>query len=117
LDNVHELIDGGSNNGMSGANMQLVSLNPEESVDVIGCNGNYAFQNMQVGYFCAIVTSTSGECLIGNFYNYVVHGKGKSIISKVQCEAHGLTVYDCARVFGGIQKIILPDGDVFKLYM
>jgi hypothetical protein len=117
LDNVHALIDVGSNNGMSGANMRLVSLNPEESVDVFGCNGNYAFQNMQVGHFRAIVASTSGERLIGNFYNYIVHSKGKSIVSKVQCEAHGLTVYDSARVFGGRQKIILPDGDVFKLYM
>jgi hypothetical protein len=41
---------------------------------------------------------------------------GKSIICPDQCESNGLKVSHKARRFGGTQKIITPDGYVFKYW-
>ena len=112
------LIDGGSNNGLAGAGMRLFEL-PEvpDRVDIVGASDSVqdGMRDLPIATYCSVLTSSSGERVLGLFHNYVGYEKGKSILSKVQSEAHGLKVSDRARRHGGQQKVVTPDGFVFKL--
>jgi hypothetical protein len=61
-----------------------------------------------------VLTANTCERVIGVFHNIVGYGKGKSIICPDQCESHGFKVSRKACRLGDIQKLITPDGYVFK---
>ena len=61
------------------------------------------------------MTSDNGEDVIWVFHNYVSYGKGKSILSKSQCEDESVKVDDRPVKFGGSQMINNPDGYVVWL--
>jgi hypothetical protein len=112
---IDGLIDGGSNNGLAGEAMRLWGESVDsQRVDVIGCTDNIEMINLSIGTYHTVLTASTGERVIGVFHNMVGYGKGKSIICPDQCESHGLKVSRKARRFGGTQKIITPDGYVFK---
>jgi hypothetical protein len=111
------LIDGGSNNGLAGANMRLFEQAEQpELVDIVGPSNQVepALRSLPVGTYCAVVTTALGTRVLGLFPNYIGYGKGKSILSKSQSEAHGVLIYDKARKYGGQQKLVTPDEYVFK---
>jgi hypothetical protein len=112
------LIDGGSNNGLAGANMRLLEM-PEhpERIDVIGASDQVesGMRGLPLATYCAIVTSASGVRCLGVFPNFVGYCKGKSILSVNQTCAYGLKVFDRPRRYGGQQKIVSTENYVFKL--
>ena len=110
------LIDGGSNSGLAGTNMRLLEQ-LDKKVNVIGASDSVenGMQNLPVGTYAATITSSSGVRCVGVFPKMIGYGKGKSILSKSQCEAFGFDVYDKVRRRGGGQKIVSPDGYVFKM--
>jgi hypothetical protein len=111
---IDGLIDGGSKNGLA-----VPAMRPwgepvnSQCVDIIGCTDNVEMVNLAIGKYHTVLTSGTGERVIGVFHNMVGYGKGKSIICPDQCESHGLKVSHKARCFGGTQKIVTPDGYVF----
>ena len=110
------LIDGGSNSGLAGTNMRLLEQ-LDEKVNVVGASDcvENGMQNLPVGTYAATLTSALGVRCVGVFPKMIGYGKGKSILSKSQCEAFGFEIYDKARRRGGKQKIVSPDGYVFKM--
>ncbi|MEL6802173.1 MAG: hypothetical protein AAFO91_00130, partial [Bacteroidota bacterium] len=110
------LIDGGSNNGLAGVNMRLMEQ-LDEKVNVIGASDavENGMTNLPMGTYAATMTSATGVRVVGIFPKMIGYGKGKSILSKAQVEAFGFDVYDRARCRGGKQKIVSPDGFVFKM--
>jgi hypothetical protein len=60
------------------------------------------------------LNASTCERVIGVLHNLVGYGKDRSIICPDQCESHGLKVSRKARHFGGTQKLITPDGYVFR---
>jgi len=109
------LVDGGANNGMAGAEMREMYRNPHEFVDVIGATDSVDLVNLPVGTYCAKIQAVGGQYIIGVFNNYAGYGRGKSVISKFQSTSWGIKVLDTPRKHGGEQKIVTPDGYVFRL--
>ena len=95
--------------------MRLYELNPHEKVDIVGCTDQVHMTDMPVGTYHSIITSYSGQEVIGVFHNFVGYGEGKSILSKSQCESYGLRIDDISHKFGGSHSIMTPDDYVFKL--
>ena len=110
------LIDGGSNNGLAGNGMRLLEADISgERVDIIGATNAVDLQDLPLGTFCSVLTSSKGVRVLGIFPHMVGYGKGKSILSKIQAETYAHQIYDKPRQCGGMQKIVTPDGFVFKL--
>ena len=84
-------------------------------MDVIGITDGVDINNLQVGKFYSVMTADNGEEVIGVFHNYVSYGKGKSILSKSQCEAASVNVDYRPVKFSGSQMIHTPDGYVLQL--
>ena len=110
------LVDGGSNNGLAGVNMRLLEQ-LDEKVNVIGATDavENGMTNLPVGTYAATMTTASGTRVVGIFPKMIGYGKGKSILSKAQVEAFGIDVFDKSRRRGGKQKVVTPDGYVFKM--
>jgi hypothetical protein len=119
MQNDERIIDGlihdGSNNGLAGKSMTLWRESVDSQCgDVIGCTNNIEMVNLAIGTYHTVLTASTDERAIGVFHSMVGYGKGKSMICPDQCESHWLNVPRKARRFGGNQKVISPDGYVFK---
>ena len=88
-----------------------------ERVNIIGASDGIenGMSDIPIGTYAAVVTSSIGERHIGMFPNYVGYGKGKSILSINQLDAFDLMCHPKPRKHGGEQKIVTPEGFVFKL--
>jgi hypothetical protein len=57
----------------------------------------------------ALVTTHKGD-VIATFHQMALLGKGKSILSCLQMEAHGADINDCSHLLPGGKQRILMDG-------
>jgi hypothetical protein len=112
------LCDRGSNNSMAGAAMRLLEQSEHpELVDVVGPSNQVIddLRALPIGDYCAVAHASNGERILLVVPNTIGFGKGKSILCPAQMEAFGVDCCEKARKRGGKQKIVTPDGFVFKL--
>ena len=77
-------------------------------MDVIGLAG-YKVNQLQIVTSQALVTTHQGDA-IATFHQMALLGKGKSILSCLQMEAHGADINDRSRLLAGGKQRILIDG-------
>jgi hypothetical protein len=64
---------------------------------------------LQIATAQALVSTHKGEA-IATFHQMALLGKGKSILSCLQMEAHGADITDCSSLLSGGKQLILIDG-------
>ena len=87
-----------------------------ERVDIIGASDNVqdGMKGLPIGTYCAVVTSAKGTRCLGLFHNYVGYCQGKSILSINQSLAYGVRAYAEPRRFGGKQKIVTNEENMYS---
>jgi hypothetical protein len=99
------LMDGGTNGGIGGRDMKLMSYNTDGRRVNIGIAGDHQMTGKSIGTFCAVINTQLGRVL-GIFHQYAhVPEQAKSIHSRCQFQAHGNLVGDTATIYGGPQGI------------
>jgi hypothetical protein len=101
------LVDCGGNGGICGTDM-LVLEGSERFVDVVGLAGHTVSQ-LRIVTAQALVSTHKGDA-IATFHQMALLGKGKSILSCLQMEAHGADINDRSRLLPGGKQRILIDG-------
>jgi threonine dehydrogenase-like Zn-dependent dehydrogenase len=94
-DMEYALLDCGANGGICGTDM-LVLKGSERFVDVIRLAGHKVSQ-LRIVTAQALVTTHKGDA-IATFHQMAPLGKGKSILSCLQMEAHGADINDRSRL-------------------
>jgi hypothetical protein len=106
-DMEHALVDCGANGGICGSDMHIME-GSQRFVDVIGLAGHKVNQ-LQIVTSQALVTTHQGDD-IATFHQMALLGKGKSILSCLQMEAHGADINDRSRISPGGKQRVLLDG-------
>jgi hypothetical protein len=97
-DMEHALVDRGANGGICGNDMHILE-GSQRFVDVIGLAGHKVNQ-LQIVTSQALVTTHQGDA-IATFHQMALLGKGKSMMSCLQMEAHGADINDRSRLVPG----------------
>jgi hypothetical protein len=100
------LVDRGANGGICGDDM-LVLEGSERFVDVIGLAGHKIIQ-ISIITAQALITTHKGDA-IATFHQMALLGKGQSILSCLQMEAHGAEINDRSRILSGGKQCISID--------
>jgi threonine dehydrogenase-like Zn-dependent dehydrogenase len=87
----YALVDHGANGGICGSDTKVLE-GSERFLDVVGLAGHKASQ-LHVVTAHALVTIHKGD-VIATFHQMALLGKGKSIFSCLQMEAHGADIND-----------------------
>jgi hypothetical protein len=103
----YALVDRGANGGFCGTNM-LVIEGSKRFVDVVGLAGPKVSQ-LRIVTAQALVSTHKGDA-IATFHQMALLGKGKSILSCLQMEAHGADINDRSKLIPGGKQRILIDG-------
>jgi hypothetical protein len=104
------LMDGGTNGGIGGRDMKLMSYNTDGRRVNIGIAGDHQMTGKRLGTFCAVINTQLGR-VISIFHQYAhVPEQAKSNHSRCQFQAHGNLVGDTATIYGGPQRIDTSDG-------
>lgn len=103
------LIDRGANGGVAGNDVRVISKTfPHRKVDIQGID-NHQMNDIYIGDVGGVVETQNGP-IIAIFRQYALHGKGSTIHSASQMEAHHLQVDDKSVIVKGAQSIVTPDG-------
>ena len=106
------LIDRGANGGIAGDDVRIISKTGK-SVDIQGID-NHRINEIPIVTAGGVITTQKGPA-IAIMHQYAYTGKGKSIHSCAQLEAHKQTVHDKSLKVGGKQRIETLDGYVIPL--
>jgi hypothetical protein len=93
--------------------MLLAWQGSERFVDVVGLAGHKVSQ-LRIVTAQALVSTHKGDAS-ATFHQMALLGKGKSILSCLQMEAHGADINDRSKLIPGGKQRILIDGDQLPL--
>jgi hypothetical protein len=114
LVNPMSLIDRGANGGVAGSDVRVIDdTSSNRMVDIEGIN-DYQMTDVRVGDVGGVVETQKGP-VIAIFHQYALHGKGSTIHSAGQMEAHHIVVDDKSLHAYGTQTIKTPDGYIIPL--
>jgi hypothetical protein len=111
-------MDNGANHCLAGANMRLLEqAELPELVDIVGASDEVlpGLKGLSIGTYCCVARASSGERILLVVPNCIGYGRGKSIFSEAQLEAHGVSCDSKSRRNGGAQRFTTSDGFVCKL--
>ena len=74
----------------------------------------HEMRSLKIGTFSGVINTQRGE-VIAVFNQSAYHPFGKSILSSIQVEDNGITVYDKVQARGGRQCLETPDGYIIPL--
>ena len=100
--NKSSLVDHGAIEGIAGDNIQVIAKT-EKTVDIQGID-NYRINEISIVMAGGVIITQKGP-VIAIMHQYAYTGKGKSIHSCAQLEAHKQTVHDKSMKVGGKQCI------------
>ena len=106
------LVDRGASGGVAGDDVRVLHNTNFPPVSVIGV-ADHEISNLKIATCAALCESHLGPIIV-YLHQYAVYGKGKTIHSCAQIEAHGHDICDKSRIVGGKQRIIV-DGYVLPL--
>jgi hypothetical protein len=106
------LVGQGANGGIAGDNVCVISKTGK-TVDIQGID-NHRINEIPIVTAGGVINTQKGP-VIAIMHQYVYTGKGKSIHSCAQLEAHKQTVHDKSIKVGGKQRIETLDGYVIPL--
>ena len=109
---THSLIDRGSNGGVAGKDVRVISKS-HRKVDIRGID-NHQLNNIQIGTVGAYVETNKGP-VIAVFHQYALLGTGPTIHSPGQFEHYKNDVNDKSVRVGGLQRIKTLDGYTMPL--
>ena len=110
--NQHSLIDRGSNGGVAGNDVRVISKS-HRKVDICGID-NHQLNDVEIGTVGAYVETQKGP-IIAIFHQYALYGKGTTIHSPGQFEHYKNDVNDKSVHVGGLQRIKTLDGYTIPL--
>ncbi|HEY9709439.1 MAG TPA: hypothetical protein V6D48_14645, partial [Oculatellaceae cyanobacterium] len=108
------LVDHGANGGIAGDSVRIIAKTGR-SVDIQGID-NHCINDIPIVTAGGVVNTQKGE-VIAIMHQYAYVGKGKTIHSCGQLEAHKQLVDDKAIKVGGKQRIQTLDGYIIPLNM
>src|SRR5688572_19663442 len=106
------LVDRGANGGITGEDVRIIAKTGRQ-VDIQGID-NHCISDIPIVTAGGVVTTQKGE-VIAIMHQYAYVGKGKTIHSCGQLEAHKQTVHDKSIKVGGKQCIETLDGYIIPL--
>ena len=106
------LIDRGANGGIAGDDVRVIAKTGR-CVDIQGID-NHRINEIPIVTAGGVITTQKGPA-IAIMHQYAYTGKGKSIHSCAQLEAHKQTVHDKSIKVGGKQRIETLDGYIIPL--
>ena len=110
---VGSLVDRGANGGVAGNDVRVIDRQ-SRTVAIQGID-NHQLNDIGIGTVGGVVPTHLGD-VIAIMPQYALFGKGHSIHSPLQLEAHGMDVNDKSiRINGGLQRIRTPEGYVIPL--
>ncbi|KAG7341092.1 hypothetical protein IV203_023043 [Nitzschia inconspicua] len=107
-----DLVDRGANGGIAGENLRVIEQTGR-TVHVEGID-NHQLADIPIVTAGGVTQSHKGP-VIAIFHQYAYTGRGKSIHSSAQLEWNKNRVDDKAKINGGMQQIITPDGYVIPM--
>ena len=110
----HQLIDGGANGGLAGADMRVIHTTPRK-INIVGI-GDHELTGLDVVTAATLLDTQKGP-IIGIFHEYAHYGKGKSIHAAGQMEWFNCKVDDRSQHVGGTQSIQTSEGYVIPLFI
>ena len=112
--NVDSLIDIGANCGLAGSDVRIINKHdPPRLIDISVIN-NHEVKDLEIVTAGGVVPSQKGE-VIAIQHQYAYLGKGNTIHSSIQIEAHNNKVDDRSIHHKGSQTITTNDGYVHPL--
>ncbi len=102
------LVDRGSNGGVGGSDVTVLSFYADKHVDIVGLN-DHMMNDIRLATVAGVVNSNVGPIIIV-MHHYAYTGKGATIHSSGQWEYYGAKVDDSSMVVGGTQCITLAGG-------
>ena len=111
-ENQYSLVDRGSNGGVAGNDVRVVSKSSRK-VDIRGID-NHQLNDVEIGTVGAYVETHKGP-VIAIFHQYALFGKGTTIHSPGQFEHYKNDVNDKSVHVGGLQRIKTLDGYTIPL--
>src|SRR5687767_5591732 len=112
MSNPGALVDCGANGGLASADVRIIAKTGHQ-VDIQGIN-NHCITDIPIVTTGGVVSTQKGE-VIAIMHQYAYVGKGKTIYSCTQLEAHKQTVHDKSKRVGGKQQIETLDGYIIPL--
>src|SRR5688572_9177320 len=106
------LVDRGANGGIAGEDVRIIAKTGRQ-VDIQGID-NHCISDIPIVTAGGVVTTQKGE-VIAIMHQYAYVGKGKTIHSCGQLEAHKQDVHDKSIKVGGKQRIETLDGYIIPL--
>ena len=107
------LIDRGANGGLAGDNVRVIAKS-DRTVDVSGID-NHEMNNLAIVSVGGVVNTQRGE-VIAILNQFARNVGGKTLLSCVQLESHGITVDDKSSILGiGTQTLQTPEGYTIPL--
>ena len=103
------LVDRGANGGIAGDDVRIISKTGK-TVDIQGID-NHRINEIPIVTAGGVINTQKGP-VIAIMHQYAYTGKGKSIHSCAQLEAHKQTVHEKSMKVGGKQRIETLDGYV-----
>ena len=103
-DSIKALVDRGSNGGVAGTDVRIISKDPNHTVTIEGID-RHQLNNIPICTVGGVVNSSHGEIILV-LPNYAHVGRGHSILCPTQMEYFGTKVDDKSKVIGGKQSII-----------
>jgi hypothetical protein len=107
------LIDRGSNGGVAGADIRIISIDPHRTVDVKGID-HHRINDIRIVTAGAYVESQRGPIIL-IMHQYANAGKGKTIHFSGQLEWFKRGVDDRSKKVGGAQRITTPGGYIISI--
>jgi hypothetical protein len=110
--NKGALVDRGANGGIAGSDVRVINKTGK-SVDIQGID-NHRITQIPIVTAGGVINTQKGPA-IAIMHQYAYTGKGKTIHSCAQLEAHKQTVHDKSTKVGGKQRIETLDGYIIPL--
>ncbi len=110
-DDRSSLTDRGANGGVRGDDMRMLNhCASGRTVDIEGLD-YHRVGHKRVGTAAGLAHSNQGDVIL-IFHQYADHGKGPSIHSSIQMEAHGVHVDEKSAKVGGTQSLSITCGNL-----
>lgn len=102
------LMDGGTNSGMAGSDVGILSESTFHKANIAGIGEN-VIKNLSLVSAAGLVPTHHGPAIV-ILNQYASYGKGHTIQSSGQLRSFGTLVHEAPRSNNGLQCIVTPDG-------
>ena len=110
-DEGYAVVDSGADTCLLGSEFYIESYNSMRTVEVLGFNNERGKESgLHIGSGICAVDVMGGDPVLLKVHEGVVMPQGKSLLSSNQLRHFGTQVHDTPIMYGGLQRIILPDG-------